>query len=521
MLTPKQLDRIAGQAAAVFDSLAEAIASDLARRILNADLTLTDTAAWQLERARVLGISQEELLRRISALYPSAEADIGEIFTQAINISAAQDASLYTQAGLIQPGIRDSPALQQLVISGWERTAGTLRNLTQTRAIGPNSLLTATVQEQLGSALDLAHAKITSGAFDYSSAIRRALTELADDGIGAITYPSGHKDTLEVVVRRAVLTGVNQTAGSIGLFNARSMGTDLMELTAHQGARPSHALWQGRVVSLSGRPGYLSLTDIGYGDVTGFQGANCRHSWFPFFEGISEPGYSARELARFAQKALTYKGREMSLYDATQAQRALERRIRRYKTRYIMQQQGALNAQDAATKAACEDAMRKAAVRLADSRKALASFLDETGLKKQQLRETVPGFGRSQAAKAAHDTRTEQRLNTVNEELQQLRHSGIIKAKGRLVLPTNAPEKILFEREHALQRILERGMSFTEALQILERARFALSQQHGALRAYYSDRGFIAIRKDGIVYSLGQLDEGGKKLLEVAKKHGF
>lgn len=43
--------------------------------------------------------------------------------------------------------------------------------------------------------------------------------------------------------------------------NAEDLGCDLMEITAHYGARPSHAEWQGKIVSLSGRKGYLSLPD--------------------------------------------------------------------------------------------------------------------------------------------------------------------------------------------------------------------------------------------------------------------
>lgn len=401
MLSPQQLDKIGATAAAAFDPLIEAIAKDVARRIIGADFRITDTAAWQIERSRILGVSTEELMRQIQALYPAAEAQIAQVFTEAINKANAQDASLYAQAGLTQPTVSSSPQLQALVVSGWERTAGTLRNLTQTSAIGANSLLSATLQNQLAEVLDLAHMQITSGAFSYDQVIRQAIAKLADAGIGAITYPSGHRDTLEVAVRRAVLTGVNQTSGNIGLHNAQTLGTDLMEITAHPGARPCHAEWQGKLVSLSGRRGYLSTADIGYGTVTGFQGANCRHNWYPFFEGVSEPNWSAKKLAFYENQKLTYNGKTMSYYDATQAQRALERRVRKYKTRYLMQQQAAQNAPDEATRAMLEAAQRTTAKKLAGSRERLADFLQQTGLAKQQIRETVPGFGRSEAASAA------------------------------------------------------------------------------------------------------------------------
>ena len=71
------------------------------------------------------------------------------------------------------------------------------------------------------------------------------------------------------------MTGIGQTTGQICLANARELGCDLMEITAHAGARRSHSAWQGQVVSLSGRKGYLSLSDIGYGTGDGFKGWNC------------------------------------------------------------------------------------------------------------------------------------------------------------------------------------------------------------------------------------------------------
>ncbi|MBC8535038.1 phage minor capsid protein [Yeguia hominis] len=59
------------------------------------------------------------------------------------------------------------------------------------------------------------------------------------------------------------------------------MGCDWIEISAHG----SHPQWQGKIVSLSGRKGYLSKRDIGYGTGPGFKGWNCRHDWYPFFCG--------------------------------------------------------------------------------------------------------------------------------------------------------------------------------------------------------------------------------------------
>ncbi len=93
---------------------------------------------------------------------------------------------------------------------------------------------------------------ITSGAFSYQDAVRSAVKSLSKAGIDAIIYPSGHTDKMDVAVRRAVLTGVNQTAARMQIARADEMECDLVETTAHMGARPEHMDWQGRILSRSG-----------------------------------------------------------------------------------------------------------------------------------------------------------------------------------------------------------------------------------------------------------------------------
>lgn len=127
-----------------------------------------------------------------------------------------------------------------------------------------------------------------------------------------------------------VITAVNQNCGRLQEERANELGWDLMELTAHGGARPSHAEWQGKIVSRSGKKGYLSLSDIGYGTATGFKGINCRHDWYPYYKG-STRAYTQKELNKWKNEKVTYNGKEISMYKATQKQRYFERKIRQDK----------------------------------------------------------------------------------------------------------------------------------------------------------------------------------------------
>lgn len=68
-------------------------------------------------------------------------------------------------------------------------------------------------------------------------------------------------------------------------------------MTAHSGARPEHAEWQGKIYSRSGKSKkYPSLVEAtGYGTGPGLGGWNCRHSMFPYYEGMGRV-YTDEEL---------------------------------------------------------------------------------------------------------------------------------------------------------------------------------------------------------------------------------
>lgn len=397
MLTPDEVNGYAGLMAAPWDELSDRILRDMVRRIVKAG-GITTTAQWQSYRAEALGASRAYLLRQMNQIVQQLGPQEATVFAQAMKQAYGIDLRDAAAAGRTLTPLGESEEAQQILQSGYRRTMNTLYNLTRTRAVMGNQNLLETTQRQLAYHMDMAHADAISGAFSSDDSARRALNELAAKGVGAITYPSGHVDTLDVVVLRATRTGINQTAGEITRHNADVLDCDLMELDAHVGARTgdggqnltNHSWWQGQLVSRSGRHGYLSLDDIGYGDVRGFMGANCAHNWSMYWEGASKRSYTPERLAVINAATVSYNGKDISRYKAAQMQRSYERKIRAEKRAFLV-----------AKESGQKDAEKAAAGKLAASREQLKDFLGQTGLHQYQLRESVPGFGRSEAASAA------------------------------------------------------------------------------------------------------------------------
>lgn len=244
------------------------------------------------------------------------------------------------------------------------------------------------------------------------------------------------------------------------------------------------------------------------GTGAGLCGWNCRHSFSPYWPEFSERTWSDEALAQLDAKTIEYNGKQYSEYEISQMQRALERKVRYAKRQYLAQT------------AAGQDAAAEA-VQLRQARQNLKAFANATQQSTaDSVRTYVHGFGRSEASKATAAAKKQERYDAANEELQQLRKSGTIKATGKLVDPPAAPAKLEFG-DHAKQRLAERNMTEQDAWNIINNATFAIEQRNGIQHVYYHSNGFICVANDGAVGTLGELDDGGKKIMEVAEKHGF
>lgn len=365
MLSPKWLARCTAPIAELYAQAESSILDDMARRISTYDFYIP-AAQYQEEKLAMMGMTRQEIIAELSKRTGKTRQEIQAVMEAGAAETCNSDGAIYAQAGKEVPE-KISSQMRKIIRSGLKQTAGLFDNLTKTTA--------QAATRQFEKALDLAWLQVSTGAMDPQSATRQAIKSLCKAGIQAIAYPTGHSDTLEVAVTRALRTGVNQTALKMQEQLADEMGSDLVEVTAHAGARPDHAKWQGKVYSLTGKtPGYQTLAKAtGYGTGAGLGGWNCRHSFFPHFPGQSNT-YSKDELEEYTRPdAVEYNEKKMSLYEAEQTQRSIERNIRRWKR------------EDNALKAAGLDTAESSAkVRMWNSR--YKDFCSKTGLKQQKQR---------------------------------------------------------------------------------------------------------------------------------------
>lgn len=390
MLTPDQLAHCADDILKLYSQLEEEIVRDVARRISKTGV-ITETGKLQLNAMQELGTLNFDILKSLSKYTDKTEEQLQKLFEDAAVTATEYDNEIYRANGLNPKSIKVSATQMQTLEAGYKKTSGNLSNLTRTTAV--------TSQTGFINACTLAEMKSESGAFSPQQAIVDAIKQVASEG-AFVLYPSGHRDRLDVAVRRNVMTGIGQTTGEICLANARELGCDLMEITAHAGARPSHASWQGQIVSLSGRKGYLSLSDIGYGEGDGFKGWNCRHDWFPYFEGSTRM-YSEKDLKELDAENIEFPDGSMhTLYEAEQYQRALERKIRETKRILAAQDEFFNNTSSESMKKAIKNNFDDFSIKLKRQEAQMNAFCEKTGLLVDNARVQKYSFGRSTAQKA-------------------------------------------------------------------------------------------------------------------------
>ena len=385
MLPPSYLDQMPDAFVQLWQQVEEQILQDVARRIGKMD-KVTATANWQLWRYQQTEALRNDVVKLLAKYTGKSEAAIRRLLLQAATEAMEREDAIYYHYDMEPTPFEESAALNNLLDAGARQTCGTWQNLTATTA--------NTVTGAFERTLDAAWLKVSTGAFDYKTAVKQAVDSLADE-MPMVTYPSGHKDCIEVAARRAVLTGVNQTTGKLQVARMDEMGCEFVETTAHGGARPSHAEWQGRrfhrggAVDYKGRhyPDFEAAT--GYGTGAGLCGWNCRHTFFAVFPELGDPPqWTQEQLRELNARNIEWNGKKYTAYEISQMQRARERNVRRWKKRYLAEDAAGLDTTDSA-------------VRLKAARQSLSDFTKATGGRVDSARVSVPKFGRSEAGRAS------------------------------------------------------------------------------------------------------------------------
>lgn len=252
--TPRLLDALPEELAELFRGLELKLLEEICSRLKIAD-QLNEVTVQDIRALRAHGINLEEIEKAISDTTGTGADKLEKLLDDVVERNQKYYTSMIDLAQVTDPEqLVDERDIADIRRQTW----GAYKNITGSMGFlvvqgGRLAFLEPACAYHW--ALDSAELQIQSGAISYNQAIASAVRQLADSGIKTVDYESGHVDSVDVAVRRAVMTGVNQLNQKYREQSMDYLETDLVETTAHLGARntdgpngwENHAKWQGKV----------------------------------------------------------------------------------------------------------------------------------------------------------------------------------------------------------------------------------------------------------------------------------
>lgn len=389
MLSPRYLDGLSDEIIEIYSQLETDILQDMARRLARIS-KVTDATKWQAQMLAEAGGLKKNIGRILAKYDKAIVKQIKDTFTDALETNTRNDNRIFKAA----TGRTVSAPNAQQMLSTIQKCHSDLSRLTLTTA--------ATTETQFVQQANRVYMQTQSGAFDYDTAMKNAADELSKRGITTVHYENGRPvtRTIESAVRMNILTSINQTAANQTLSNAEELGVEKFEVTAHIGARPEHEAWQGKIYT---KRQLYTVCELG--SVTGLCGINCKHSFYPYFEGMEEH-YTQDDLDEIASEKVNFNGQKMTRYEGEQKLRGIERNIRHYKREALTQEAAGVD-------------NTKARRKLGEWQAAARDFTKQTGIARDSVREYVGTSGKQPTGLKPQVTHTFTQSTPINTTVAQ------------------------------------------------------------------------------------------------------
>ncbi len=380
------------------------ILQDIAMRLLKGG-TVSGTADRELWKLEQLGMHQNEIVKRLSALTKKTTAEVRKLLQDAVLTSWDDDKRAFASMGISAVPPLEIPAVRKVMDAEFKKTLGEVNNLTRSTMMQ--------TQQDLLNMLNEAEYRVASGMQSYSAAVCDILDKYGKSGV-MIEYPTGTRRTLEAAVRMCIVTAMNQTAAQVTNQYIAEHNIEYVLVSAHLGARPQragqpylagHENWQGKVYKILGSDadtpnlaemtGYDIVNGTGYvKNPLGLHGYNCRHSHKPWNKALRNPYLDENGKLKIDGE------KNRKTYELQQQQRAIERAIRQTKRQLLVKQMEIDGVAETDVKEMLQPEYDRLAYRLRMQNQKYKQFCADNKLQTQADRVKVAGFKRAQAAKA-------------------------------------------------------------------------------------------------------------------------
>lgn len=278
--------------------------------IINQDISYINRAIRKQNR---------KYLPRISQLIKSVESE---------NFKQAKVYFDYRKISIEK--IRKSKIIDNLISAIKKQIVDELLNTSHTFAYSYNGK-TEPIGKVYRKIVNKAVVDMSIGEKSFQRTMKNAIKQLSESGIKTLVWEHS-EDGKKAVYRRAdshirmnIKEGISRINTELQTELGKSFGADGVETTMHSLCAPDHQPYQGRQFTKEQWENINKHLKRPWGTL------NCHHFASPIILGVSVPAHSeaeSRDAARRSNEVITYNGKSMTRYEASQKMRVQERSIR-------------------------------------------------------------------------------------------------------------------------------------------------------------------------------------------------
>lgn len=319
---------------------------------------LKPTEAQQLVQILKYGGNYDKIRRELSKYTNLNLKDIDDIFKKYAEKDRAFYKKFYEYRNIPFTPIDENRALNEQIKAISNIATNEMYNYSRTNVLGytisDNSgrQIFHGMRETYNKVLEEAMLSVAQGKETFDSSMARILKDIGTSGIKTLDYESGRSVRLDSAIRMHLKSRLREMHNENQKIYGQEFGADGVEISVHlnpaidhqeaQGKQFSNEEYdklqngeeakdyKGRIVTLDhdSKNGYRPISEM-----------NCYHYIFSIVLGVSEPEYSDEQLKQIIEQnneGFEYNGKHYTMYEGTQMQRNLERRIREQKDLQIL-----------------------------------------------------------------------------------------------------------------------------------------------------------------------------------------
>ena len=314
---------------------------------------LTPTEAQQLVQILKYGGSYDEIVKKIAKYTSLNINDIDAIFSNYAKKDQMFYEKFYKYRNTTFVPFDQNMALKTQTMALSNMVKNEMYNFTRSNVLGYTiDGQFHSLRDTYNQLLDTALLNVGQGKETFDSAMSGILKDIGGSGLKTLNYESGRSIRLDSAIRMHLKGRLRELHNENQKIIGEEIDADGYEISVHENPAIDHEEAQGKQFSIAeydklnsgleakdyegeivtldhdGKNGYRPISEM-----------NCYHYIFSIVLGVSSPAYTKKELKEIRDRnnnGFELDGKHYTMYEGTQLQRNLERKIREQKDIQIL-----------------------------------------------------------------------------------------------------------------------------------------------------------------------------------------